>query len=70
MNKTLVFTNCEVIPFDNGDEKIWFTSASLALLLEYVDDKSVNKIYSRNKDEFTIAETKMNLLMKYLGWSK
>ncbi|OKO99692.1 hypothetical protein [Xenorhabdus eapokensis] len=53
MSKALVFKEREVIPFDNGDGKIWFTASSLASLLEYADDKSVNKIYSRNKDEFT-----------------
>ncbi|WP_340611971.1 BRO family protein [Xenorhabdus bharatensis] len=53
MSNVLVFKEKEVIPFDNGDGKIWFTALSLASLLEYADDKSVNKIYSRNKDEFT-----------------
>ncbi|UBX27921.1 BRO-N domain-containing protein [Arsenophonus apicola] len=53
MSKTLVFKNIEVMPFDNRDGKIWFTSTSLASLLEYADVKSVSKIYSRNKDEFT-----------------
>ncbi|MDE9427453.1 BRO family protein [Xenorhabdus bovienii] len=53
MSTALTFKEREVIPFDNGDGKIWFTASSLASLLEYADDKSVNKIYSRNKDEFT-----------------
>ncbi|MBF1995614.1 hypothetical protein HW114_08965 [Serratia symbiotica] len=31
----------------------WFTAATLAIALEYADQRSVNKIYSRNSDEFS-----------------
>ncbi|MGX8943330.1 BRO family protein [Symbiopectobacterium sp. Eva_TO] len=51
--KALTFKNHSVVPFDNGDGKIWFTSAHMAELLEYSDEKSVNRLYNRNKNEFT-----------------
>lgn len=31
----------------------WFTAATLSIALEYADQRSVNKIYSRNSDEFS-----------------
>lgn len=34
--------------------KLWFTAAALAIALEYSDQRSVNKLYSRNADEFSI----------------
>ncbi|SFN79195.1 hypothetical protein SAMN05216516_1271, partial [Izhakiella capsodis] len=46
--KELTFKNHSVVPFDNGDGKIWFTSANMAELLEYADEKSVNRLYNRN----------------------
>lgn len=52
MNKALVFKGNEITPFDNGDGKIWFSSKHMAELLEYADEKSVNRLYNRNKDEF------------------
>lgn len=33
--------------------KPWFTASTLAIALEYADKRSVNKIYSRNADEFS-----------------
>ncbi|WP_387467641.1 BRO family protein [Photorhabdus sp. RM323S] len=50
---TLTFKNHTIVPFDNGDGKIWFTGKQMTKLLEYEDDKSVNKLYKRNKDEFS-----------------
>ncbi|MDB6374486.1 hypothetical protein [Photorhabdus bodei] len=50
---TLTFNNHTIVPFDNGDGKIWFTGKQMTKLLEYEDDKSVNKLYKRNKDEFS-----------------
>ncbi|HDL7647898.1 TPA: hypothetical protein PXO92_004666 [Yersinia enterocolitica] len=53
MISALTFRNHEVIPFNNGDGKIWFTSEQLANLLEYTDSKKVANLYNRHKDEFT-----------------
>ncbi|MGG4606991.1 BRO-N domain-containing protein [Providencia sp. Me31A] len=53
MSKSLVFKGNEVIPFDNGDGKVWFTNKQLSELLEYKDESSVTRIFNRNKDEFT-----------------
>ena len=49
----LTFNNHSVVPFDNGDGKIWFTADHLAELLGYNDAKQVNKIYHRHEYEFT-----------------
>ncbi|SFN76439.1 BRO family, N-terminal domain, partial [Izhakiella capsodis] len=57
--KELTFKNHSVVPFDNGDGKIWFTSANMAELLEYADEKSVNRLYNRNKDEFSAEMTRV-----------
>nr|ELR5112628.1 hypothetical protein [Providencia stuartii] len=53
MSDKLVFKGNEVIPFDNGDGKVWFTNKQLSELLEYKDESSVTRIFNRNKDEFT-----------------
>ncbi|HEK1829931.1 MAG: hypothetical protein E6770_18000 [Proteus mirabilis] len=53
MNKSLVFKGNKIIPFDNGDGKIWFTNKQLSELLGYKDESSVTRIFNRNKDEFT-----------------
>jgi len=53
----LTFNNHSVVPFDNGDGKIWFTADHLAELLGYNDAKQVNKIYQRHEDEFTDSMT-------------
>ncbi|AYO37304.1 BRO family protein [Serratia sp. P2ACOL2] len=53
----LKFHNQVVIPFDNGDGKIWFTAEQLAKLLGYADVKQVNKIFQRHKEEFTESMT-------------
>ncbi|WP_237386728.1 BRO family protein [Xenorhabdus sp. Sc-CR9] len=49
----LTFKEHEIVPFDNGDGKIWFTSKQMAELLEYKNEKSVTNLYNANKDEFT-----------------
>lgn len=59
MSDKLVFKGKEIVPFDNGDGKVWFTSNDMAELLEYADDKSVNKLYNRNKDEFSNEMTRV-----------
>ncbi|QQU53729.1 BRO-N domain-containing protein [Serratia liquefaciens] len=53
----LKFHDQVVIPFDNGDAKIWFTAEQLAKLLGYADVKQVNKIFQRHKEEFTESMT-------------
>jgi len=59
MQKSLQFKDHKIIPFDNGDGKIWFTSSNMAELLEYADEKSVNRLYNRNKDEFSAEMTQV-----------
>ena len=49
----LTFNNTALNPVSQSDGQIWLTSADLAKALGYVDAKSVNRILSRNKDEFT-----------------
>ena len=53
----LTFKNNTVIPFDNGDGKIWFTAEALADLLGYANSNKVSNIYNRHKDEFTDSMT-------------
>jgi len=53
----LTFNNHSVVPFDNGDGKIWFTGEQLAELLDYADSKKISNIYNRHKDEFTESMT-------------
>ncbi|WP_099062401.1 BRO family protein [Serratia sp. BW106] len=55
--KELTFENHAVVPYENGDGKIWFTGEVLSDLLGYADVKQVNKIYQRHKDEFTSSMT-------------
>ncbi|MDE9483235.1 hypothetical protein KKJ06_22480 [Xenorhabdus bovienii] len=57
MSTALTFKEHEITPFDNSDNKIWFTGEQLAGLLGYADMKQVNKIYQRHKDEFTETMT-------------
>jgi hypothetical protein len=59
MQSALTFKDHHVVPFDNGDGKVWFTSTHMAELLEYADDKSVNRLYNRNKTEFSSDMTKV-----------
>ncbi|WP_447873888.1 BRO-N domain-containing protein [Serratia fonticola] len=53
----LKFRDQVVIPFDNGDGKIWFTSEELARLLGYADKDKVLNLYYRHQDEFTSSMT-------------
>ncbi|NUL36620.1 BRO-N domain-containing protein [Kosakonia sacchari] len=53
----LIFKDHHVIPFDNGDGKIWFTTEQLADLLGYANAGKVANIYNRHKDEFTESMT-------------
>lgn len=55
--KALTFKNHSIIPFDNGDGKIWLTSDMLAELLGYADRDKVLNLYYRHKDEFTPTMT-------------
>lgn len=59
MQTSLQFKDHEIATFDNGDGKIWFTSANMAELLEYADEKSINRLYNRNKDEFSEEMTRV-----------
>lgn len=51
--RELKFHDQVVIPFDNGDGKIWFTAKQAAGLLGYAQVKAITNLYNRNKDEFT-----------------
>ncbi|BET96517.1 BRO-N domain-containing protein [Xenorhabdus taiwanensis] len=59
MSTALTFKEKEVIPFDNGDGKIWFTGKQVAQLLDYAKTKSVTNLYNANSDEFTSAMTEV-----------
>lgn len=52
----LSFNRVNLNPVER-DGQIWITSADIAKALGYADVRSVTKIYSRNKDEFTSAMT-------------
>lgn len=53
-NYELKFQNTTFHPVVDGGH-IWLTSTELARALEYADSKSITKLYTRNKDEFTPA---------------
>lgn len=59
MNTELTFNDQAIVPFDNGDGKIWFTTEALAALLGYANAGKVSNIYIRHKDEFTESMTMM-----------
>ncbi|PHM22282.1 BRO-N domain-containing protein [Xenorhabdus ehlersii] len=63
MSTVLTFKEKEVIPFDNGDGKIWFTGKQVAQLLDYAKTKSVTNLYNANSDEFTPAMTEVTVVM-------
>ncbi|MBC8949358.1 Bro-N domain-containing protein [Xenorhabdus sp. TS4] len=63
MSTALTFKEKEVIPFDNGDGKIWFTGKQVAQLLDYAKTKSVTNLYNANSDEFTPAMTEVTVVM-------
>lgn len=56
---TLTFNNITLHSISRSDNQIWLTSADLAKALGYVDEKSVNRIFSRNKEEFTTNMTQV-----------
>lgn len=43
----------------NQNNQVWLTASDLAAALGYADSKSVNRIFSRNEDEFTETMTKV-----------
>ncbi|PID51503.1 MAG: hypothetical protein CR960_00455 [Pasteurellales bacterium] len=52
MTNQLTFKNTTLSPIVlNG--QTYFTSSDLAIMLDYKNSKSVNKIYNANSDEFT-----------------
>ncbi|HEM8505047.1 TPA: hypothetical protein U2Q41_001804 [Citrobacter koseri] len=53
----LKFHGQTVVPYDNGDGKIWFTADTLAGLLKYASKDKVLNLYYRHKDEFTDSMT-------------
>lgn len=52
MTAQLTF-NSHVLETVSHDNRLWFTSATLAKALEYADVRSITKIFSRSKDEFS-----------------
>lgn len=61
----LKFHDQVVIPFDNGDGKIWFIADTLAGLLGYADKDKVLNLFYRHEDEFspsmtTVAKVRVN----------
>ena len=53
----LSFNNVDLVPVDNKDNQLWFTSNQLAEALGYKNAKSLNRIYNANSDEFTTKMT-------------
>lgn len=64
MGSELTFQDRTVVPFDNGDGKIWFTTDALADLLGYANANKVSNIYNRHKDEFTDSMTTVTKVRK------
>lgn len=63
--RELKFHDQTVIPYDNGDRKIWFTADTLAGLLGYADKDKVLNLFYRHEDEFspsmtTLAKVRVN----------
>ena len=56
---TLSFNEVNFNPVPHSDNQIWLTSSDLAAALGYADGKSINRIFSRNEDEFTSTMTKV-----------
>ncbi|AXD41487.1 Bro-N domain-containing protein [Salmonella enterica] len=51
--RELKFHGQTVVPYDNGDGKIWVTAKQAAKLLGYANARSVTNLYNSNADEFT-----------------
>lgn len=50
---SLSFNQVNLNPVDQKDGQIWLTSADLAMALGYKNQRSINKLYNSNSDEFT-----------------
>ncbi len=48
----LIFNGITLSPISDKNQ-IWLTSVELAKSLGYADEKSVSRIFTRNKDEFS-----------------
>lgn len=73
MSNVLTFKTHHIVPFNNDDNKIWFTGEHLAKLLEYKDSKKVANLYNRHKDEFTDSMSivaKVRTSDKSIGYDK
>ena len=55
---TLTFNN-NTLTTINQDNQVWLTSSDLATALGYADGKSINRIFSRNEDEFSVNMTQV-----------
>ena len=55
---TLTFNN-NTLTTINQDNQVWLTSSELATALGYADGKSINRIFSRNEDEFSSNMTQV-----------
>lgn len=55
---TLTF-NGNTLTTINQDDQVWLTSGALATALGYADGKSINRIFSRNEDEFSPRMTQV-----------
>lgn len=55
---TLTFNN-NTLTTINQDNQVWLTSGDLATALGYADGKSINRIFSRNEDEFSANMTQV-----------
>lgn len=53
---SLAFNGNQLTPVSHNSQ-IWLTSVELAKSLGYADEKSVNRIFARNKDEFADSMT-------------
>ncbi|EMD6811858.1 hypothetical protein VRT12_000330 [Citrobacter koseri] len=63
--RELKFHDQTVIPYDNGDGKIWFTADTLAGLLGYANKDKVLNLFYRHEDEFspsmaTVTKVRVN----------
>ncbi|EPR3505707.1 BRO family protein [Serratia marcescens] len=65
MTAQLTF-NSHVLETVSHDNRLWFTSATLAKALEYSRGDKITQIYNRSKDEFTPCMS-INLKLKFNG---
>lgn len=69
MTNQLTFNNTN-LSIINRDNQIWLTAPEIANALKYKDQSSVNRIYSRNSDEFTLQMSTSVKLTDHLGVSR